>query len=101
MQDGSLRGGGQPFRPLRRRGLPARLERFWHDFLLLVQPAVRFLPELRHQLGGRRPRCPTRGARDRKSTRLNSSHLGISYAVVCLKKKTKRTSEKTARTAGL
>src|SRR5437899_6321482 len=24
---------------------------------------------------------------DRKSTRLNSSHLGISYAVICLKKK--------------
>src|SRR5437899_3977697 len=29
--------------------------------------------------------------RDRKSTRLNSSHLGISYAVFCLKKKTKNT----------
>src|SRR5205814_10020122 len=29
-------------------------------------------------------RCP-----DRKSTRLNSSHLGISYAVFCLKKKNK------------
>src|SRR5438045_7235377 len=28
--------------------------------------------------------------RDRKSTRLNSSHLGISYAVFCLKKKKKR-----------
>src|SRR5437899_3996948 len=27
---------------------------------------------------------------DRKSTRLNSSHLGISYAVFCLKKKTRR-----------
>src|SRR5947199_5732005 len=27
--------------------------------------------------------------RDRKSTRLNSSHLGISYAVFCLKKKRK------------
>src|SRR5262245_62440186 len=27
------------------------------------------------------------GASDRKSTRLNSSHLGISYAVFCLKKK--------------
>src|SRR5205814_9547090 len=27
---------------------------------------------------------------DRKSTRLNSSHLGISYAVFCLKKKTKK-----------
>src|SRR5262245_63961665 len=26
---------------------------------------------------------------DRKSTRLNSSHLGISYAVFCLKKKIK------------
>src|SRR5690625_5813571 len=27
---------------------------------------------------------------DRKSTRLNSSHVAISYAVFCLKKKTKR-----------
>src|SRR5262245_65196088 len=27
---------------------------------------------------------------DRKSTRLNSSHLGISYAVFCLKKKKER-----------
>src|SRR5256885_5149475 len=44
-----------------------------------------------------RPRCagPSRprgrvGARDRKSTRLNSSHLVISYAVFCLKKKKKK-----------
>src|SRR3712207_9024824 len=29
--------------------------------------------------------------RDRKSTRLNSSHANISYAVFCLKKKKKRT----------
>src|SRR3712207_7485488 len=29
-------------------------------------------------------------ARDRKSTRLNSSHANISYAVFCLKKKKKR-----------
>src|SRR5262245_63824984 len=28
--------------------------------------------------------------KDRKSTRLNSSHLGISYAVFCLKKKIKQ-----------
>src|SRR5262245_64334374 len=28
---------------------------------------------------------------DRKSTRLNSSHLGISYAVFCLKKTNKKT----------
>src|SRR3712207_7673769 len=31
-------------------------------------------------------------ARDRKSTRLNSSHANISYAVFCLKKKTTNTS---------
>src|SRR3989475_606380 len=31
------------------------------------------------------------GARDRKSTRLNSSHSQISYAVFCLKKKNKNT----------
>src|SRR5437899_4677927 len=31
---------------------------------------------------------------DRKSTRLNSSHLGISYAVFCLKKK-KKTYQRT------
>src|SRR5437899_7247658 len=30
---------------------------------------------------------------DRKSTRLNSSHLGISYAVFCLKKKSKHKSQ--------
>src|SRR2546430_10951401 len=30
------------------------------------------------------------GDRDRKSTRLNSSHSQISYAVFCLKKKTKQ-----------
>src|SRR5256885_11407788 len=39
--------------------------------------------------GGERPRHrDVQGARDRKSTRLNSSHLVISYAVFCLKKKT-------------
>src|SRR5256885_9478278 len=32
---------------------------------------------------------PPRSWRDRKSTRLNSSHLVISYAVFCLKKKKK------------
>src|SRR5205814_8724066 len=31
---------------------------------------------------------------DRKSTRLNSSHLGISYAVFCLKKKKKQYKKK-------
>src|SRR3712207_6873173 len=35
------------------------------------------------------------GAVDRKSTRLNSSHANISYAVFCLKKKKKKFSKKT------
>src|ERR1035438_5143903 len=35
---------------------------------------------------------PTCADIDRKSTRLNSSHLGISYAVFCLKKKKKKKS---------
>src|ERR1039457_5112446 len=34
--------------------------------------------------------CPMRFWIDRKSTRLNSSHLVISYAVFCLKKKKTR-----------
>src|SRR2546426_2101100 len=55
----------------------------------------------RHRLTTRRPPAPrprgrtrcgrgARAARDRKSTRLNSSHLVISYAVFCLKKKKER-----------
>src|SRR3712207_7388433 len=41
--------------------------------------------------GGRRRALPPDGAAavDRKSTRLNSSHANISYAVFCLKKKKK------------
>src|SRR3712207_8929615 len=38
------------------------------------------------ELGGR-----NRAERDRKSTRLNSSHANISYAVFCLKKKPRST----------
>src|SRR5690242_21060801 len=41
-------------------------------------------------------------AKDRKSTRLNSSHMSISYAVFCLKKKKKRKTHphSTNQTAG-
>src|SRR5256885_13020431 len=48
--------------------------------------AARGAAELRRPQKGRRDGEPT-PARDRKSTRLNSSHLVISYAVFCLKKK--------------
>src|SRR5690554_7400375 len=57
---------------------------------------VTFFGRHRHQLrsagGGPQGRAPAgRSAQclDRKSTRLNSSHVRISYAVFCLKKKTK------------
>src|SRR5256885_10991466 len=46
-------------------------------------------PALRRRARGR-AHLRTRG--DRKSTRLNSSHLVISYAVFCLKKKTQTNS---------
>src|SRR5262245_64690484 len=49
--------------------------------------------ELRSGLEARGHRLASH-AEDRKSTRLNSSHLGISYAVFCLKKKKRRTREK-------
>src|SRR5256885_4090244 len=47
-----------------------------------VMPALDRLARHEHQVSG-----PVIGAQDRKSTRLNSSHLVISYAVFCLKKK--------------
>src|SRR5690606_2795505 len=41
----------------------------------------------RYDPGAGRAHGAQRGDRDRKSTRLNSSHVKISYAVFCLKKK--------------
>src|SRR5207302_10487174 len=48
-----------------------------------ITPASEQLQPQRHQLEPE-PRCDRL---DRKSTRLNSSHVKISYAVFCLKKK--------------
>src|SRR2546426_3070872 len=63
-----------------------------------VEPQQWHLPRLAHRLGYQRLAADSQGgepgvadataaARDRKSTRLNSSHLVISYAVFCFKKK--------------
>src|SRR3989449_4343960 len=60
---------------------------------LLVGPVDLILDEERAVLphvGERREPLPRRRV-DRKSTRLNSSHGYISYAVFCLKKKNKQT----------
>src|SRR3712207_7710717 len=51
---------------------------------LLHGRGVRTVPELRDEGAAQVV------GRDRKSTRLNSSHANISYAVFCLKKKTSR-----------
>src|SRR6266496_4503547 len=60
---------------------PPRSTLFPYTTLFRSRSACRRRPR-----GDRRRSC--RGAvRDRKSTRLNSSHVEISYAVFCLKKK--------------
>src|SRR5437667_3490830 len=52
-----------------------------------------YVDDLRAWRGSERSRCSCE--QDRKSTRLNSSHITISYAVFCLKKKKKTTNKKT------
>src|SRR5438034_4154135 len=59
-----------------------------HDFHHTAVRSVGYRPDLRAGQGSR-PRRPL----DRKSTRLNSSHTVISYAVFCLKKKKKNNSK--------
>src|SRR2546426_1628070 len=51
-----------------------------------LMPCVPAAPHRFASLAGNQVRRP-RSSPDRKSTRLNSSHLVISYAVFCLKKK--------------
>src|SRR3712207_7240895 len=55
------------------------------DGAVVVLPAVQGPPSLLVRVVGLVRRRT--GGRDRKSTRLNSSHANISYAVFCLKKK--------------
>src|SRR5690349_23555579 len=82
-----------------------------HDALPICRPQLRFRIGLsldivhaavpQHQIACAIPAEPERdateviaaAARDRKSTRLNSSHVEISYAVFCLKKKKYKTEE--------
>src|SRR5436305_12570185 len=62
-----------------------------HD-ALPISPAVRPVAARRGAHANVRSRDESRrenGRSDRKSTRLNSSHVRISYAVFCLKKKKK------------
>src|SRR5690349_24010542 len=51
-------------------------------------------PDRRPRSAGPAPQTRNPGGPDRKSTRLNSSHVEISYAVFCLKKKKKKITSK-------
>src|SRR5690349_22756054 len=58
---------------------------------LFRSPRLGYVVPTRARLAGHRVgTVGVAGARDRKSTRLNSSHVEISYAVFCLKKKKKK-----------
>src|SRR5437764_5588934 len=70
-----------------RRALPPGVPQDRH------QPAPGASLERRHARAAAVP-WPDGRAQDRKSTRLNSSHRCISYAVFCLKKKKKKKSKK-------
>src|SRR2546429_7371063 len=62
-------------------------EQLWNDRLeLLVYPRV--VPLRRLALSLHHPSLDVVSPSDRKSTRLNSSHGYLSYAVLCLEKKT-------------
>src|SRR5438034_2836261 len=75
-------------------------------YTTLFRSPEKFDPAVDQYLSAKRPRSATAATElipllcqeacnlDRKSTRLNSSHTVISYAVFCLKKKKKKTKKK-------
>src|SRR5690606_40783638 len=78
---------------------PARVDFQFHEVLVGTEGdlAVDHLGHAAQRLGALRPECQPGGrhpvlVRDRKSTRLNSSHVKNSYAVFCLKKKKRTTN---------
>src|SRR2546426_8276386 len=77
-----------PYTTLFRSRLAAHLARQRLDGLDPGAPALRLV--LLERLGEAAVDVGRHAGGDRKSTRLNSSHLVISYAVFCLKKKKKQ-----------
>src|SRR5438067_7243342 len=64
---------------------PPRSTLFPYTTLFRSRPALGIRAARRHRAADRT--AEVAAGRDRKSTRLNSSHVSISYAVFCLKKK--------------
>src|SRR5437660_9124382 len=85
---------------------PSVISSFFLFFFLMIRrpPRSTLFPYTTLFRSPRRAARPGRGrsspapdhprGRDRKSTRLNSSHVAISYAVFCLKKKKKKKKDK-------
>src|SRR5256885_3175101 len=78
-------------------GAPVSAPLKWDEVTKKLDPLkfnIRNMPDRVSKLGDLFAPALTKGAKlpqlDRKSTRLNSSHLVISYAVFCLKKKNKK-----------
>src|SRR5207249_11839710 len=65
---------------------PIRIE-YFHSWWEATARLLWLPPNLTQDAVNAARWLPTRSGRDRKSTRLNSSHVSISYAVFCLKKK--------------
>src|SRR2546426_8995661 len=76
--------------------LPICAEMAMRDVGMQVTPGVGVAAAAEHYRSTAAPLAPR--AADRKSTRLNSSHLVISYAVFCLKKKIRATAMPTPST---
>src|SRR5690349_22247536 len=71
----------------------------WHIHLTSALWAYVFVALAGITLRSRRDHTASLVDRDRKSTRLNSSHVEISYAVFCLKKKkNNRTNQSISQT---
>src|SRR5580698_10953320 len=66
-------------------------------YTLSLHDALPISPARRCRGEGSPRRRLAGGGRDRKSTRLNSSHMSISYAVFCLKKKKNKIKTKTKK----
>src|SRR5690242_20903971 len=77
-----------PYTTLFRSQDPRPVERLYWDMLRAT----------RQNLGGVTHKAMAGIELDRKSTRLNSSHMSISYAVFCLKKKKKKKKKQTEDT---
>src|SRR3712207_7430215 len=69
----------------------------WGPCTWLVDPTIPGGPEGKREV---RRSSEERVGGDRKSTRLNSSHANISYAVFCLKKKKQHNKNHTLRLYG-